>query len=646
MKQFKRILSLALALVLLWGVMPMQADAYTVTTNVIIEPQYEDAKTFGDGYAAVKVDGKWGFINEEGQMVVEPQYDWANGVSDGYAVVAKMESFMLPWGDEEPFEGLVYHLISMDGMDVTLMNPYGESHWGMEYPMFAYDLEQITSNSRTAYWYNYDGVVMVDGYAFDLEGQPILPKNPEELAWGEYGITFDMFTQTAPCVDGLIPMQAGIMGLATSRCFLMDTEGNIVKMFPASEGMGYESAETDGISWIYAPNDGLMVVYRDVIVAETDGEDVWYYKDGDRGGIMDMEGNWVIEPCFDYFNLFTSGHYFNDGLMCFKLTETGLRGAVNTEGETVIPFEYEELSSFANGYAAAKKDGKYVYLDTEGNVYQIAGPDGGIANITAASTFSSLGIAAVYDSDTDTCYCISTDALNGILPVVHGSEEASFDAYFTDYDGDGDIDVTTAPSEIIVIERNGKWGYAKLDLGYANPFADNVNEKKFYYLPILWAVDKGITTGKTATTFLPEEACTRAQIVTFLWRAMGEPEPEPMDNPFTDVTEGKYYYKAVMWAVQQGITTGKTATTFEPNSPCTRSQVVTFLWRTMDKPAHDQDNPFTDISVGKYYTNAVLWALENNITTGKTATTFLPDDTCTRGQIVTFLYRTLVDTEE
>ena len=107
--------------------------------------------------------------------------------------------------------------------------------------------------------------------------------------------------------------------------------------------------------------------------------------------------------------------------------------------------------------------------------------------------------------------------------------------------------------------------------------------------------------------------------------------------------EGKYYYKAVIWAVQNGITTGKTATTFEPDSPCTSSQVVTFLWRTMDKPSHNQSNPFADIPGGKYYNDAVLWALENGITTGKTATTFLPNDTCTRAQIVTFLYRTLVE---
>lgn len=176
-----------------------------------------------------------------------------------------------------------------------------------------------------------------------------------------------------------------------------------------------------------------------------------------------------------------------------------------------------------------------------------------------------------------------------------------------------------------------------------NPFVD-ISENKYYYDPVLWAYDTGITTGKDATHFQPNAPCTRAQIVTFLWRAMGQPEPDLTINPFTDVTEGKYYYKAVLWAVQTGITTGKTFTTFEPDAPCTRAQVVTFLWRAMGRPVpQTRDNHFTDVPNTSYYRYAVLWAYENEITLGKTATTFQPNETCTRGQIVTFLYRTLVE---
>ena len=174
-----------------------------------------------------------------------------------------------------------------------------------------------------------------------------------------------------------------------------------------------------------------------------------------------------------------------------------------------------------------------------------------------------------------------------------------------------------------------------------NPFTD-VPEGKFYHDPVLWAIsqDPQITTGVTDTTFMPDRVCTRAHVVTFLWRANGCPEPTSMTNTFKDVPNGKYYTKAVLWAAEQGITTGYSDGTFRPNDECTRGQVVTFLWRAKGQPAPTStSNPFSDVPAGKYFTTAVLWALENNITKGRTATTFGPDDACTRGHVVTFLYR-------
>ena len=173
-----------------------------------------------------------------------------------------------------------------------------------------------------------------------------------------------------------------------------------------------------------------------------------------------------------------------------------------------------------------------------------------------------------------------------------------------------------------------------------NPFND-VKEGEFYYEAVLWAVnaDPQVTSGTSATTFSPNPTCTRAQVVTFLWRAKGCPEPKTNNNPFIDVKAGDYYYKAVLWAVENGITAGTSATTFSPNAGCTRAQVVTFLWRTEGQPKpNSSSNPFKDVKGGYYY-DAVLWAVEKGITAGTSATTFSPDATCTRGQIVTFLYR-------
>ncbi len=172
-----------------------------------------------------------------------------------------------------------------------------------------------------------------------------------------------------------------------------------------------------------------------------------------------------------------------------------------------------------------------------------------------------------------------------------------------------------------------------------NPFCD-VTPEKFYYEAVLWAVEQGITTGTSATQFSPHGICTRAQVVTFLHRAAGSPEPANVSNPFTDVDERDYYYKAVLWAVEKGITTGAGETVFDPKGACTRAQVVTFLHRAAGSPVPvNTDASFGDISPEKYYYQAVLWAVEQSITTGTSPTAFSPQSGCTRAQIVTFLFR-------
>lgn len=177
-------------------------------------------------------------------------------------------------------------------------------------------------------------------------------------------------------------------------------------------------------------------------------------------------------------------------------------------------------------------------------------------------------------------------------------------------------------------------------VSYTEPFTDVT--AGVYHDAIMWAYKSKITTGVTETTFVPKDSCTRAQIVTFLYRAAGSPEvAENVTNPFTDVSKDSVYYNAIMWAVEKKITTGVTDTTFEPNSPCTRAQIVTFLYREAGSPelAKDAANPFSDVSDSSVYYNAILWAVEKKITTGVTETTFVPNDTCTRAQAVTFLFR-------
>ena len=173
----------------------------------------------------------------------------------------------------------------------------------------------------------------------------------------------------------------------------------------------------------------------------------------------------------------------------------------------------------------------------------------------------------------------------------------------------------------------------------ANPFAD-VAETAYYYEPVLWAVEEGITTGRSATAFAPNDTCTEANILTFLWRAYGEPAPKAAENPFgSAVSTDSYYYDAALWAYEQGMIGG----TFAPNTACTRAQAVYFMWVAAGSPAGAAASSFTDVAADASYADAVNWAVAQGITTGRTETTFAPADTCTRGNIVTFLYRDLAE---
>ena len=167
----------------------------------------------------------------------------------------------------------------------------------------------------------------------------------------------------------------------------------------------------------------------------------------------------------------------------------------------------------------------------------------------------------------------------------------------------------------------------------------DVPEGSYYEEAVDWAVEKGITTGTGNNYFTPDGICTRAQAVTFLWRVAGSPTPKTEAMVFEDVLDGSYYYEAVLWAVENGITVGTSATTFSPELTCSRAHIVTFLWRAANSPSAKTANPFTDVAADAYYIDAVLWAVKHKITVGTTLSTFSPDEGCTRAQIVTFLYR-------
>ncbi len=225
--------------------------------------------------------------------------------------------------------------------------------------------------------------------------------------------------------------------------------------------------------------------------------------------------------------------------------------------------------------------------------------------------------------------------MNGEMPEMNGQMPGMFGEQ-------GEADLSNAITEFLMSSKvnafSGVTDYVLPNVSETTGTFRDVAPGSYYEDAVNWAYDNGIAAGTSATTFSPEQACTRAQVVTFLWRAAGSPDVT-VDNPFTDLEEDAYYCDAVNWAVSEGITAGTTETTFSPEDTVTRVQFVSFLYRYADEPEVTEGSAFTDISEGEYYYNAVLWAAENGVTAGTTETTFSPDDYCLRGQTVTFIYR-------
>ncbi|MCI6015379.1 MULTISPECIES: InlB B-repeat-containing protein [Eubacteriales] len=245
-------------------------------------------------------------------------------------------------------------------------------------------------------------------------------------------------------------------------------------------------------------------------------------------------------------------------------------------------------------------------------------------DVTASHKSASKGTTVTLTVDPDKGYVLDT------LTVLDGKDK---EIKLTEKNGKYTF---TMPASKVTVEAMFK---ASAPTG-KNPFVD-VPAGSYYEDAVIWAVGKGITTGTSATTFNPNGICTRAQAVTFLWRAAGSPAPKTKVMPFADVKAGSYYYDAVLWAVEKGITKGTSDTMFSPDATCTRAQIVTFLWRANGSPAVSGNSAFTDVAADAYYAAAVKWAEKNDVTGGIGGGLFGSNNNCTRAQIVTFIYRSV-----
>jgi len=377
------------------------------------------------------------------------------------------------------------------------------------------------------------------------------------------------------------------------------------------------------------------------------------------------------DDVFGYYKLSSIGKASNQEIEIFQLfkdrpVETatvGWVGVGNMSYNVFVPYYPMLIDSMYSGYQVSTASAKFTTekpdtfctygtswaQDAEGNWQRVSGFKAYPSNWKDSYYFTFEGLGGyIANADKITGKPLKAEAKAYVADQLAALQQELYkDFVTTDQLAKAD-DARALATENgkTMAEKTHKLGvelveYITKDEALQPSVFTDVKEGAYYVDAVNWAVDKKVTSGKTATTFAPDDSCTRAQAVTFLWRAAGSPEPTASEMTFTDVKADSYYYKAVLWAVENKITSGMSDTLFAPDATCSRSQIVTFLYRMQNSPESKAENPFTDVKADAYYANAVLWAVENGVTTGASATTFDPAGDCTRGQIVTFLYRCL-----
>ena len=392
------------------------------------------------------------------------------------------------------------------------------------------------------------------------------------------------------CVDGDVKMDTGTMSLAGTTTI----SGNL-----------YQSGGD------VKPNKGRITIMRDYRIQTADestGELIWGTSDGRLHMVNDS----------DYI-LVNGGFY---------TTSSKTHAGYLTAGTLCISGDFSQFSGNTSNFKASGTH-RVVLCGTEPQ------------NVTFESASSLFNILELTQDISQ--YTFNPDPCWNMLGHTHTyttqiTSPTCTEGGYTTYTCEcGDSYVA---DEVPALGHDwGNTGCTRCDATRENPFADVV-DGSFYIDPVLWAVENGITNGTTPTTFNPNGTCLRAHVVTFLHRAAGNPDPTSSNNPFNDVKSGDFFYQPVLWAVEKGITNGTSATTFGSYANCNRAAVVTFLWRASGSPEPEStNNPFVDVKTTDFFYKPVLWAVEKGITNGVDATHFGPATDCNRAQVVTFLYR-------
>ena len=557
----------------------------------------------------------------------------ANYVRGQQIETPPMAVALLPDGDSfyllDSDDGIM-HLLDRQGNDLTT-----PSTWYAENNYWVWD----TGYSEM---FSADGDAKLIGIRENMVLAPFSPMNPEMVNFdlSSYGVTFLTGIATAGTETVEYQGYYGDLRTAESDIFYMvDDQNRIWRCNMILE---------DGVVWdiIYSIIPSNMTVrYPASFVGRSSlvmGEDGALYYSAWTGHANELY-RLTYDETTESYNAIHLGNFGED------VWPVVILEAASNAQEAAAPAGTHRLSAVsANGSLDAITVDQEPDAQSGGIVYDAAN---GTVTIPLVADETANGLMELH-YDADALTLMSTDVNTAILTALDTSKSGVVRLGFANAQTLADTQVakltfritdSTAVTLRVIEDGNAALNTEQtiaLEKPFANPFTD-VPEGSFYIDPVLWAVEKGITTGATATTFNPNGDCQRAAVVTFLWRAAGSPEPTSTTNPFTDVPADAFYYKAVLWAVEQKITNGLTATTFGPFELCNRAQVVTFLYRAMGNPAvNSTENPFQDVDASAWYGPAVLWAVENGITNGMSTTSFGVNTTCNRAQVVTFLYRT------
>ena len=351
----------------------------------------------------------------------------------------------------------------------------------------------------------------------------------------------------------------------------------------------------------------------------------------DRTYTYDNDGNLTASTCYRHMFMdagqMSYTYEYGDHQVTVKYYEKVMAGVNMLFGTYVYTLDDHgnvlKCEIEGGEWNKGSKTVDYTY-DAKGNLISIVTTTEGEDDKTETTTFEyNDKNLCVKETRTPSKYYVEN---NNVQPTVITYE----------YDANGNAVKETVQGNM---DYTSEITYAPLADSKKSQFTD-VGTDEYYTDAVIWATANGITTGVSAKEFCPGNPCTRAQLVTFLWRAAGSPDPKDSTNPFTDVNPNAYYAKAVLWAVENGITNGTSKTEFSPDAKCTRAQIVTFIYRAAGEPeVESTGSTFTDVNPKAYYAKAVLWAVKNGITNGYANGEFRPDSTCTRAQGVTFLYR-------